>query len=497
MQRRKNLFILKLPSSTKFFFTKFFCSIIVLLISILLYNSYHYTYLIKEKSELPRSVKLGINVPVTQTFTKPESPKISDSIFYFDSVYSTLETRSDNLLEGRYRFRLKDSIHIEKFKVVMEGFGLRAAPIWKVERKWAFKALRNNFRNLENIELTDTILNNLILNSKNTIFDNATIYNNNTNMGYMVPQHVIIKNETKIINSVFLGNLNKLEIISSTIKNSRLPNTEICSIFSSPLDSVIFNGANFIFFRDTLSDVDISFNNLILNDITFNGSLKLHGYKSSDIFRTNNQNTFDTVRRAKVIVDYKTDLNRLTFDSREILFVVNPNQSENPDQNSQLIKYTYQNLIKYFYNDAYERKFYDVPFRKIIEKENKSYITSFFYHHWNYYGYNRDYIWSFSCMVIIFFFCLNLLVYPDIVQYGYTLEPFEKINKELVDLSFLKKLFNQFFYCFLYTIFVFWIFKINYEKIDLHFKKLVIWVIIQHVVGIILLAFIANSIFQK
>lgn len=115
--------------------------------------------------------------------------------------------------------------------------------------------------------------------------------------------------------------------------------------------------------------------------------------------------SLDTMLRTKVLLN-ETDISKLHFDSRNYLFIVDTNQSFE----SQVV--IYNQLLTRFDRIKSERKLYDIPFQKLINKHDGNHMRNFLAEQWDNYGYDPNRIFMFALSVFILLCCINLPMYP-------------------------------------------------------------------------------------
>ncbi|PSL48282.1 hypothetical protein CLV51_1021149 [Chitinophaga niastensis] len=100
---------------------------------------------------------------------------------------------------------------------------------------------------------------------------------------------------------------------------------------------------------------------------------------------------------------------------------------------------------------------------------------------------------------MLFCFVINLCLYPKIIYEGYNLEQFKDAEEELVgsQRNARRKKVSKFLNCLMFTGFIFWGLKLDPEKIRVANLPLSFWIILQYIIGLICLGYIANVIIAK
>ena len=196
-----------------------------------------------------------------------------------------------------------------------------------------------------------------------------------------------------------------------------------------------------------------------------------------------------------VIILRDVNLDRLNFSLNGLDFMVDTSANYPYEAKISL----YQQLINRFANIPDQKIKYDVRRIELINQYENNWFTGFIRKNWNYYGYDKMKIFLNSLLLVLFFFAINLFLYPKMVYQAYLIEQFEKADK-LVKRKWRNK--NQrflinLFLCLLYTNFIFWGLKLSFEKIKVTNIWLTIWILLQYITGIICLAYIANVIITR
>jgi hypothetical protein len=155
------------------------------------------------------------------------------------------------------------------------------------------------------------------------------------------------------------------------------------------------------------------------------------------------------------------------------------------------------NQNKYGYKDGYQRA--DIEFRSLENEKKGLYgnLLNILQAHWNNFGYNKEYIFRIGFLTFLITYVLNLFCYFSLVNNAYTIPEFKKANSQLINHSRYKRVIYYLIYCLLYTGIVFWGLRISIDKIKFSKGDLAIWIIIQYIVGLIIIAFIANVVIGK
>jgi|GEM_PF-2756385 len=190
------------------------------------------------------------------------------------------------------------------------------------------------------------------------------------------------------------------------------------------------------------------------------------------------------------------DFNHIKFPEYNVNFVVDTAQKY-PKQ----LK-LYNQLIHHYQDIPEEKEKYDIRYQKLLNKKGNHWLVDFFEEQWNNYGYNKNLIFLNSLIIMMVFFLINLYLYPKILTDGYTIEEFKNADDKLIKdfnhhRSHWKKDLRNAFYCFFYTGFIFWGFKLDIEKIKISNILISFWIIFQFSIGIVCLLNIANIIITK
>jgi hypothetical protein len=107
---------------------------------------------------------------------------------------------------------------------------------------------------------------------------------------------------------------------------------------------------------------------------------------------------------------------------------------------------------------------------------------------WWHFGYDKSRVLKNSAILFIIFFGINLLVgLPNLLSKGY---PIKKIPTQNI-------WWRKFIYTFLFTGIVFWGINLDKKTLNLEHLRYVFYILLQYLVGLICLAYLANFIISK
>lgn len=197
---------------------------------------------------------------------------------------------------------------------------------------------------------------------------------------------------------------------------------------------------------------------------------------------------------------YGTDVSRIRLDYRnfKLFFLPNDDSKEKQDE---VIESIFVKLLEGFKNRGMEWSYrmLDVDYREYLHTRNGSLlgrVANWIDKHWWYYGYDKSKVlwnslgfFSFCCLV-------NMLYWKKWIFSVYRIDNLEVMARNIGNnWPSLLKYLGYFVVMIISTGFVFW--GIRLEVTKLRFQESIgisIMILIQHVIGIVCLAFIANLI---
>ncbi|MFT3701300.1 MAG: hypothetical protein QM802_02975 [Agriterribacter sp.] len=155
---------------------------------------------------------------------------------------------------------------------------------------------------------------------------------------------------------------------------------------------------------------------------------------------------------------------------------------------------------KYGYESGYEKA--DKAFIQLKYKSQGWWgsFLNWLNHNWWDYSYGKHLIFRNSFILFLIAFIGNLLVFGKIVTETYKLdkvhEAYEASKKKFRTKPIKRSLRNS-AYCLLFTCYIFWGWKLEFDKLKVEHLRLAFWVILQYLVGIVCLAYLAGYIISK
>jgi len=238
---------------------------------------------------------------------------------------------------------------------------------------------------------------------------------------------------------------------------------------------------NNVKFDDCIFGPDANLNNLACDSLVFNNCYNL----PNPIYIT-----VDSSKNVTNISFINTNLVNIKFDYNEKLKLF-----FNPTATQDAITSTYENLLAKF---KIEGKFESF---KNVEIEYKQYKYSLdgwvgslqnkIDRLWWNYGYSKWYILLWSLFFLMFFFISNLFLWREMQKIYPTI-----INDNSTGNHRLKKNARKAVVVFLYTSFIFFSLKVDFEKLKFHKTRFIGYFFIQYMVGLICIFFIVNAILK-
>lgn len=187
------------------------------------------------------------------------------------------------------------------------------------------------------------------------------------------------------------------------------------------------------------------------------------------------------------------DFSKLILPTHGVRFLISD------DQDYFVKVQLYKDIIQYFKNLPDQQVYYDIQLQHLVNIHDGKWFKDYIQRNWDNYGYDKNLIFGNAIGLMLFFFIINLCIYPFILYNGYTIGEFVRSDERITDRygRTWKFFIARGLLCFLYTNYIFWGLKLSLEKIRLNNGWLIAWIIVQYVIGIICLAYIANVIITK
>jgi hypothetical protein len=115
---------------------------------------------------------------------------------------------------------------------------------------------------------------------------------------------------------------------------------------------------------------------------------------------------------------------------------------------------------------------------------------------WNNYGYEKEKIFQIAAWAFLGVFLINLCMLIPLIKNGYPLTEFIEAVEKLERKNIFLKILLYPLYCIFFTGIVFWGLKIDLDKVKIS-SGFAIWIFTQYIIGLVLLAFIANVVIGK
>lgn len=152
---------------------------------------------------------------------------------------------------------------------------------------------------------------------------------------------------------------------------------------------------------------------------------------------------------------------------------------------------TYEKVLKNFEANG-QKKSYQTLDIEFNDYKNGAFILP---HIWNCYGYHREWVFYWALAFLVFF-TLITFVFIDILN-----QPADEGGIYHLDNLKTENLadtwYNRLWYAFMYTSTLFFILKINIEKLNFKRKWGVFYIIIVYSIGVLCLGYMANFVLQK
>ncbi len=119
---------------------------------------------------------------------------------------------------------------------------------------------------------------------------------------------------------------------------------------------------------------------------------------------------------------------------------------------------------------------------------------------WWGYGYAKYLIFKNSIFLLFIFSFLNFFVFRKLSRETYIIEEvvlaYDKISRKYINKP-ITRILRHLVYCFIYTSYIFWGWKLDLSKLKLANLWLACWIILQYLIGIICLAYLANYVITR
>jgi hypothetical protein len=163
-----------------------------------------------------------------------------------------------------------------------------------------------------------------------------------------------------------------------------------------------------------------------------------------------------------------------------------------------VISATYENLISKFKseNKMASCKNVDLEYRKYLST-TKGFIGKINYFintiWWNF-GYNNEYIIYWTVFLLTLFFIINTIKW-DQMQSIYSLIPNDELYRRDEESAWRYKI-RKLLAVFLYTSYIFFSLRIDFDKLKYQKVKYTAWFFIQYIIGLMCLLFIVNAVIK-
>lgn len=155
---------------------------------------------------------------------------------------------------------------------------------------------------------------------------------------------------------------------------------------------------------------------------------------------------------------------------------------------------------KYGYDKGYQKA--DKEFIQLKYESDGwfGYLLNWINKNWWDYGYGKHLIFRNSLILFVFAFIGNLLSYRKIINETYKIDKVTEADiadqRRFIN-SPIKRAFRRAAYCLLFTCYIFWGWKLEFDRLKVESLRLAGWIILQYLIGIICLAYLAGYIISK
>jgi len=115
---------------------------------------------------------------------------------------------------------------------------------------------------------------------------------------------------------------------------------------------------------------------------------------------------------------------------------------------------------------------------------------------WNNYGYDKSKVLISSSELFLVFVILNFIFFNKLIS-QYEISEINKADKRSRKYGFFKRLLYKLFLCILYSGYLFYGLRFDFNRLKLNYIWLVFLVLLQYVCGVIAIAYLANLIISK
>ncbi|MGZ6554069.1 MAG: hypothetical protein ACXVDV_15855, partial [Bacteroidia bacterium] len=270
---------------------------------------------------------------------------------------------------------------------------------------------------------------------------------------------------------------------------------------SHPSSAIIPNIVDVIKIKDCNILSDIKFENLpcprciFLDDIDFVNS-------NAVIDLTEFESYHDGIDCDLIIKNISNDISKIkmNYANFKVIFLDMPNWKR-----ESVYKAMLENQLKQGYIFGYQKL--DKEFKHFEYTKDSTYIgglKDWMDEWWWDYGYNKIKVITNSVYLFGWVLLANLLLYPQLLKI-YFPDKFRKIEERLVDrFGNLKSLSSKVkFYLYrmpsvvVYTAYLFWGLKLDIREIEIRKPAIFIILILEYIIGVVCLAYIANYIISK
>lgn len=122
-------------------------------------------------------------------------------------------------------------------------------------------------------------------------------------------------------------------------------------------------------------------------------------------------------------------------------------------------------------------------------------VYNFFDKYWWNYGFSKLRIIAWTCLFLIIFFIGNVFARKTINNY-YTILPKGQVGYYYITQKRFRYYFNFLIRIFFFTVFIFFTFKLNIERLSIQTTRFMAWIFLQYFIGLVCLFFLFNAVLK-
>lgn len=309
--------------------------------------------------------------------------------------------------------------------------------------------------------------------------------------------------QCQIFNSKISGRIGTLQLSAGSLKNTYIAGVDSIAAESVELDSCSLQSSycnlNYVTTK-SISQIEFS-RDAYLNNISGTGMLALKSNASisvetEEMIESYKQRYGSTDRISHLMKPSKiklsnTSMSLIGFNPEQILISIDTTPS------NRMIDEMFIQLINRFKDNDRERRFYDVSYHHYLRNKRNNFwftIQDELWEQWDDYGYDKENVFQILWRSFVFFFSINYFFFSFLMHFGYSVSNFRNTYLRTLHRGLITRLLIDAYLSFIYTLLIFWIFRIELDKLKVDRPLIFLWTVVQHLASLIILTFAVRAI---